>query len=380
MGVIALFVAAPIVLAAPAFTVPEWIHTEADTSISAYHDAELAGLQRGTTFTNEYLPRDVFTQPGANEALLADYADGYPMDKSNVPDFVTVRPISSSPTASEWSVNSDESFTMEIFYWEGWTAEIDGQAVPITPSQEHGFITFEVPDGVHTVKVYMGTTAPRFAGILLSVFALVGLLALAALTKTEMVYHDVTWFTQSQRNSIIAGGLIAVVLIFIALQGQISWQNTAPGNAPTANSVQYNFDDDLQLIGYDLRRDTLAPGDSVELTLYWYATATSEIDFSSFVHIAQEGLPPLAQSDKDHPGGRAISEWWSPEGYIRDVYVIPLSDDFPAGTYNLRVGLYTCELMPVDECGNGYRPTVTDAGGETIGDSVTLTTIVVEGE
>ena len=87
----------------------------------------------------------------------------------------------------------------------------------------------------------------------------------------------------------------------------------------------------------------------------------------------------MAQADKLHPGDRAISEWWGPEGYILDDYELQLPSDLPAGEYQLIIGLYTCELMPADDCGNGYRPKVTDESGEVIGDSITLTTIRVDG-
>ena len=79
-----------------------------------------------------------------------------------------------------------------------------------------------------------------------------------------------------------------------------------------------------------------------------------------------------------HPAGRAISEWWGPDGYIIDTYDLQLPENLTTGEYQLIVGLYTCELMPTDDCGNGYRPTVTDDNGDVIGDSVPLTTIYVE--
>ena len=81
---------------------------------------------------------------------------------------------------------------------------------------------------------------------------------------------------------------------------------------------------------------------------------------------------PSPKIDKLHPGGRAISEWWSPDGYIIDTYDLFLPDHLQAGEYQLYIGLYTCELMPPGECGNGYRPTVKNAKGEVIGDTVPL--------
>ena len=100
-------------------------------------------------------------------------------------------------------------------------------------------------------------------------------------------------------------------------------------------------------------------------------------NFSSFLHVSTGG-PPVAQIDKLHPGGRAIREWWSPDGDILDTYDLYLPDNLVAGAYQLYVGLYTCELMPANDCGNGYRPTIVNADGDTVGDTVPLGTIKVE--
>ena len=127
------------------------------------------------------------------------------------------------------------------------------------------------------------------------------------------------------------------------------------------------------MLGYDLNADVLRAGERLVLQLYWYALEESDVNFSSFVHLSTGG-PPHVQVDKLQPGTR-LSSTWSPAGYILDTYALQLPAHLPVGDYQLVAGLYTCELMPPGECGNGYRPTVTDESGAVIGDSIPLATI-----
>lgn len=371
-----------IVLAAPAFTVPEWRYPELDTSVAAIQQSEAAGIQRGTTFTDEYRPRDVKTVPGPVPELLADYADSFPIDRGNVPEGVNSALINSGLIDNEWQIRADDAFRMEVytFYWPGWTATIDGQTVPITPSAEHGLITFEVPAGRHTVRVSLGTTLPRVAGALISGLSLIALLAAVAFLRGGTRPAPVRDLSGRQRAGVLIGGLIALVTVLLFLPEQsVLWLDTPPGRAPAEQEVRYTFgDDEIRLLGYDVYSDgPYAPGDTLRLALYWIARDTLEIDYSSFVHVGEAGVPPVAQADREHPGGRAMTEWWSTEGYIYDDYEIRLPDDLPTGEYGVFVGLYTCELAPPDECGNGYRPPVVDQDDAPVGDVVPLLTIEV---
>jgi hypothetical protein len=382
----------------PGLTVPEWTNITVDTSIGAYHASEVAGLQRGTTFTDEYRPRNVFTLPDAVPALLDDYADGYPINKAHVADNVQATPIENSPIWLEWRVIAPQDFQMEVytFYWEGWRAEVDNVLVEITPSPEHGFITFPVTAGNHDVRVYLATTPARILGGILSAIALITMLGVVAIrinNDEAFVYQtplrpkdDETFFSLwSRQNPTVYTPLFgmsmgAIVAIGLAIANPIDvfWRNSAPSTSPATYVVQYNLDNGTSVIGYDINKTTFQRGDTVEISVYWYPRETATVNYSSFVHIGIFGTPPLAQADKLHPADRVMTEWWQPTGYLYDSYSIRLPNDLPSGEYEIMVGMYTCELMPADNCGNGYRPSVNDAEGNLLGDVVRLLTIKVE--
>lgn len=387
ISLVASTVALPILLAIPLFYVPEWRHETLDTSIAAYHGEEVARRQLGTTFTGEYRPRHVHSVPDPTAHLLLDYADGYPIDKLNhsiLPEGSAASLVHNSPQSHEWRVNAPESFIAEIynFYWLGWSAEIDGRLVEITPSPHHGLITFPVPSGEHTVRLYLASTTARDAAAYVSLASILLSVGAAALLRRRWAmprpYWQVAPLSRASALGLLLGGGIALLCALVLFQEGLAWHNSPPGQAlPAQFRARFTLDDSLQVLGYDLSADVLRPGDYLRLRVYWYALEEIDVNFSSFLHLSTGG-PPLAQIDKLHPGGRAISEWWGPDGYIVDTYDLRLPEQLPAGEYQLIVGLYTCELMPADDCGNGYRPQVTDEAGNLIGDSVPLTAIRVE--
>jgi len=387
ISLVASAVALPILLAIPLFYVPEWRHETLDTSIAAYHAEEAARRQLGTTFTGEYRPRHVHSVPDPTAHLLLDYADGYPIDKLNhslLPEGSAAELIHNSPQSHEWRIKAGEDFVAEIynFYWLGWRAEIDGRPVEITASPHHGFITFPVPSGEHKVRVYLGSTPARDLAAwvsLLSILLSVGAAALLRRRRTmPRPYWHIASLARASTVGPLLGGGIALLCVLVFFQEGLAWHNSPPGEAlPAQFRTRFTLDDSLQVLGYDLSADALRPGDHLRLRVYWYALEEIDVNFSSFLHLSTGG-PPQAQVDKLHPAGRAISEWWGPEGYIVDTYDLRLPAQLSAGEYQLIIGLYTCELMPADDCGNGYRPRVRDETGAVIGDSVPLTSIRVE--
>lgn len=376
-----LGVALLVITGVPALTVPEWSNTSVDTSIAAYHQSEVSGLQRGTTFTDEFRPRTVYTLPDAVPSLLADYADGVPINKAHVPADVQATPTLYSPVWLEWLVVTPRDFQMEVytFYWEGWRASIDDQVVDITPSAEHGLITFEVPPGTHTVRVFLGTTPPRLAGNFISLISLLSLLAIIAgrINNTQGWVSVPTIAQQVPSVGLMLGGAAIAVGLALINPVNIFYRDTPVGSAPASVQTDYRLDSSIGLIGYDINSMVFRAGDTVELVVYWFPRETATVDFSSFVHIGIAGQPPLAQADKMHPADRKMTQWWQPTGYLYDAYRIKLPPDMPPGNYEVLVGMYTCEGTPANACGNGIRPVVTDASGTVLADVVPLVAISV---
>jgi hypothetical protein len=374
------FVLLPILTALPNLYVDEWQHRTVDTSVAAYHAAELAGLQRGTTFSNEYLPRQVIAEAGATQRLLDDFADGEPVNRANLnslPPGATLTLVSNQPQESSWRVNAPQAFTLELLIYDfpGWTAEIDGTPTPITPSQPHGLITLPVPAGAHTLRVHLGSTAPRAVGNIVSALAWVGVIACCLLPRSRSAPD--TSAPQAGEAGLLAGVGAALLAVIVLMRPGLAWVESPPGQVLiAAQQVHYDFDDQVRLLGYDLPGSSFRAGDTVEITLYWYApNGGTRYGYASFVHIVQGGIL-IAQADKLNPAGEPTVRWTA-DGYFWDRYSIPLPASAAPGSYTVVVGLYTCDTRPPGVCGNGERPTVTAADGQIVGDAAVLTTLAI---
>ncbi|MEZ4672012.1 MAG: 6-pyruvoyl-tetrahydropterin synthase-related protein [Anaerolineae bacterium] len=373
-----------ITCAAPLFYVPEWIHATVDTSVAAYQEAEVQGLQRATTFSNEYLPKAVTIEPGPTPRLLADFADGYPINKvhmETLPPDVIVDVVNHEPQQDEWHINTSKDFTLEVltYDWPGWTATVDGQNVAITPSDPHGLITFPVPAGEHTVRLYLGSTSPRDVGVLLTLVSVVGVAGVIVVLRRRTGGVETRPYTASTYShnvtGLVIGGLLTAAFLFVYLQEGAGWVNSPPGTALLAqHATNYQLGDRIRLIGYDLNAEAFHAGERVELKVYWYTSDKISYGYNSFVHISTGG-PPLAQADKLNPAGLPTVTWPS-TGFIHDDYTIDLPRDMPTGEYQVFIGLYTCDTRPAGECGNGERLVVTE-DGQAVGDAVPLARITV---
>jgi hypothetical protein len=370
--------------AAPLLYIPEWIHATVDTSVAAYHQAEVQGLQRATTFSNEYLPAVVEVEPGPTPRLLADYADGYPVNKAHLealPEGVTVESLLHTPERDRWRITTAEPFTFEVltFAFLGWQARVDGVAVAVTPSSPHGLITLPIPAGTHEVEVYLGDTPARSLGALLSLVTAVVLVGVLVWGRRRTWAAVEAAAQQTDTHALWAGGaafIIILVAMPVVLREGVAWVVSSPGEARLAQQqTDYRLNETLRLIGYDLNSTVFRPGERLELTVYWYASAPIPYGYASFVHISTGG-PPVAQADKLNPAG-IPTKTWPTTGFIQDTYSIVLPAAITPGTYQISVGLYTCDTLPVGACGNGERMQVTDGAGQPVGDAVLLAEITI---
>lgn len=115
--------------------------------------------------------------------------------------------------------------------------------------------------------------------------------------------------------------------------------------APAVNPAA-RLGDRIALVSYQLGQSSLGssrplrPGESVELTLTWQATAPVAESYTEFVHlvgpdgrvVAQEDAPPLA--------GARPTDGWAVGETIVDRHRLRLPADAPAGEYLAEVGLY----------------------------------------
>jgi hypothetical protein len=101
-----------------------------------------------------------------------------------------------------------------------------------------------------------------------------------------------------------------------------------------------NFGDIVALLGADLAPDSVAPGETLAVTLYWQALAETDVPYTVFVHLLGPDEQVVAGQDSEPAGGTRPTTGWVPGEYIADPHEVPIPADLAPGDYVVEVGVY----------------------------------------
>jgi len=137
---------------------------------------------------------------------------------------------------------------------------------------------------------------------------------------------------------------------------------TMPSAQPAIRrTLRYTLGDHIQLIGYDLDRAEVMPGQALLLTLHWQTRAPLAQRYTVFAHVIG-GVNPVTQSpvwaqmDSEPAGGSRPTDTWQVNETMDDRYGLLIPPHTPPGEYLIEIGMYdpaTLTRLPVfDEKGN----------------------------
>jgi 4-amino-4-deoxy-L-arabinose transferase-like glycosyltransferase len=127
----------------------------------------------------------------------------------------------------------------------------------------------------------------------------------------------------------------------------------AANSGDLPNPQAFNFGNQIQLAGYEMDRRTLAPGESLTLTLYWRSITPITTNYSVFAHVRGAGESLWAQSDSWPQDGAAPTAAWQVGQLVTDTRTLTLKPEAAPGVYDVEVGLY-------DENGNRLQLVLPD--------------------
>lgn len=111
---------------------------------------------------------------------------------------------------------------------------------------------------------------------------------------------------------------------------------TVSGGIDMPIELNVNLADTVLLREVKLPQATFLPGDMIEVTLYWEPLRTTSVPYVVFVHVIDASGNLVAQQDV----APAIPTTdWGPS-VVEDPHRFDLPGGLPAGTYQLRTGLY----------------------------------------
>jgi hypothetical protein len=138
----------------------------------------------------------------------------------------------------------------------------------------------------------------------------------------------------------------------------------------TSHPLDARFGNDIRLLGYDIDSESMAPGETIALDLYWSALQAMSSRYKISVFVQGDSFNPKTnnplwgQIDAEPVNWEFPTTLWIPSETIKDPYRIVFDGDAPAGNYRLGVAVYGL----ID----GERLPVYDVFGEAIGDTLTL--------
>ncbi len=333
----------------------------------------------GTTSTGEYYPRDVIDRPTA--PLPPDVATAGHLDRASLPSGSRVTFLGRSGYAERYDLNlpAAATVTFDVVRYPGWIVSVDGQSILTRPSPRQGLLTADVPAGQNTVTINFVDTPIRQLAWAISLTA--------GLVVIGVGLWSVVWrrgrrederdlppgpfpalsspsippFSEGspQQGECGAGkgvrglglsGLQSCLLLLVLLGLRITspapyaavFARRSPVDRPIGIShpLQVQLGDQIELLGYDIDRESVVPGGQLTVTLYWRALRPLTVDYHSLAmvaHLGDEGL--VAQDDRRHPGG-VPTHAWSTDKYIADEKTITIPPTVPAMAYQLQAALY----------------------------------------
>ncbi len=167
----------------------------------------------------------------------------------------------------------------------------------------------------------------------------------------------------------------------------LSRPDRTPVPAAPDVSLDVRFGDVIVLKGYSLaRKDAhpiggadcnavdvlcLAPGNGVQITLFWQALKAVDGDYTVFVHLRNEEGATPTQRDVQPFDGLYPTSRWQPGDVVVQPVDMDLPPDLPAGTYKWYVGLYRLETMarlPLQHDASGENAVIFDQVVRVISD------------
>jgi hypothetical protein len=151
--------------------------------------------------------------------------------------------------------------------------------------------------------------------------------------------------------------------------------------------VEATFGGAARLLGYSVDAEGVAPGDELNLTLYWQALAPFDADlwsadqrsadYTVFTHLLgdtnpETGSPLWSGHDGQPDGGHFPTTDWQPGQLILDVHRLAIPANAPPGEYQIQAGFYLLATLA--------RLPATDANGNPLPENAALLGTIRVGE
>ena len=361
---------------------PQHCRAPRDTSIAGMIAWERDTYTLGTTAKGEYLPIWVHRVPEDPE-LDAAYASGGPIVRlppEGLPYGTRVLRADYGPVDATIVLESPAPFRARYlaFYYPGWRVTVDGEAVPVAPTDPDGLIAFDVPAGRHTLCVRFAETPLRLTADVISILSLVALVAallVLGFRRASHPRHPVSRFTlQAWALLATASILVTTKLAFIdRFETPLRHTRLADGHLRGVDvPTEITFGDEFVMLGHDELTKAVPSGERFEVISYWQATQPGGPDYGVTLNVVD------TQGHRWHSLDIRSPRWhrtpppvwdWEPDEYAIVALDVPLLPGTPPGRYSIEAVAFDRDtLAPL---------TAYDADGRALGPGLSLGQIAV---
>lgn len=309
-------------------------------TIADMQEFERTSKTIGTTAKGEYLPRTV---------------DEVPIDPATTPfapTDATISIITDTPLHLEATITAAEPFTLTVntFDYPGWTATVDGEPVPITPSDRYGLISLPVPAGEHTVEIDFGSTPLRKTAVFISYLSLAILLFIAwklPRHRAQFAPSTIAWWGYASL------ALLGVAMVFVA-------PHLTRKRLPNlGNAAQ--FSNDMHLREYTIARRAMPSDGDLGVRAFWQTATPQTSNFRDTIRLIDSDGLAWSESTSGYPRRYhppLPTNAWPTDSYadiLHDVTPLPAT---PPGLYEVHLILFDKISLATVPLTNGDRTLV----------------------
>ena len=151
----------------------------------------------------------------------------------------------------------------------------------------------------------------------------------------------------TRARAIVAGFLSAGLFVLAAVAPWL-WIASAfavpkplPLTVELPNPTSVDYGSQVRLVGYHVGEESLRPGDTLAVELFWQALGAIASDYSVFVHLTDEFGILQAQRDSYPASGNYPTREWPAGVIVPDAHPVWIPDTAPApASLRIDVGLY----------------------------------------
>lgn len=302
----------------------------------------------GTTSLGEFNP--IWIEGALQDSpLVQDYLAGRPVDRlaGALPDGAEGEQLLNRAQEHRFRLRLPQpaTVTLQLLYFPGWVAWVDGEPVAVRPQPGTGLLTVEVPAGEHELWLrfidtplrWMADLASAAAWLLLAFWVGLALMQRRPLSwpRRRLQIQGPTW---GQVASLL-GCVLLILGVRAAFPDRFRLESPPDQALPASRPLRADFEDQIRLLGVDPAPETAWPGEAISLVAYWRALQPLETDYAVYLHLDAPDGQTVATTDLRHPGDIPTSDW-ATGLYVRSPFRLAIPAEAWPIRYDLHLGVY----------------------------------------